>query len=167
MFTPKGQIETIQSKRRVAALRARLFNRVQEKTLEKLNKSLEDLEGRYELGKNYADPKPSQNWKVVKQGNTLDKDELEIWLKVGIIKTPINAKGELAVRVTPSNAKIYLTEMRDWVESLEENTPQSDDFKATAIEASTPKSKPNQKKNPNTNDWEYDDDLGQYKAVLK
>ncbi len=57
--------------------------------------------------------------------------------------------------------------MRDWVESLEENTPQSDDFKATAIEASTPKSKPNQKKNPNTNDWEYDDDLGQYKAVLK
>ena len=167
MFTPKSQIETIQSTKRVAAQKARLFNRVKANTLSKLNKSLDDLEGRYELGKNYADPKPSQNWKVVRKGQTLEQDVLEIWLKVGIMKAPINAEGALAVRVTPSNAKAYLTEIRDWIDTLEENTPQSEDFKAKAIEASVPKSKPNQKKNPNTNAWEYDDDLGQYKAVLK
>ena len=167
MFTPKSEIDTIQSKRRVAAAKARLFNRVQAKTLEKLNKSLEDLEGRYELGKNYADPKPSQNWKVVKQGNILDKDELEIWLKVGIIKVKINEDGSFTKRLSPSNAKLYLTEMRDWVESLEEDAPEAEDFKAKAIEASHPKSAPNQKKHPGMNGWKYDDGLGQYKAILK
>ena len=163
MFTPKSNIEVVVREKRTAAAKVRLFARVKKNTLAKLNLSLSDLDGRYASSNAYKNPKPSQNWKVVKKGETLEYDVLEVWLKVGIVKAPINAEGDKEVRLTPENAKAYLTEMRDWVQSLEENDDASEEFQKLAIEASFPKSKP---KGEGMNDWKYDKDSGQYIAIF-
>ena len=110
-------------------------------TIKKLTQSIDDANGRYVEGKSYKNPKPSLNWKVVKASDTDDllKEELVVWLKVGIKKIEIGGKKE--VKVSATNLVSVLEALKAEVESYLDNR-ESDNakaFKAVAIDMAKPK----------------------------
>ena len=89
---------------RVAAMPERIFPKYVALTLAKLEQSIADAQGRYELGQAYSQAKPSQNWKVVKaapEGASLSEEEVLVWLKIGIKKQEI-AEGVKELRIPAS-----------------------------------------------------------------
>ena len=72
-----------------------IFDKYVRLTLEKIEQSLSDAKGRYEEGEADASAKPSQNWKVVKKGDTLLNEEVKVWLKISVKKQGlfVNDKG--------------------------------------------------------------------------
>jgi hypothetical protein len=72
--------------------------------LERIEQSISDAKGRYELGHAYADPKKSQNWKVIANAaqkvvgeiskNALRKETVCVWLNVGQSKFVIGKNQE-------------------------------------------------------------------------
>ena len=146
---------------------------VKKKTLVKLYKSLEEIEGRYgENARPYSDPKPSQNWKVAKSVSARLRDdetgeftetmesyaarvkteEVFVWFKVGIIKQVIGANGEKQLRMKPQDAKSWIESMITMVEKF--STDDAHWVEACKL-AGTPKSAPNQEKHPGMLSWEY------------
>jgi hypothetical protein len=149
---------------------------VKRRTLEKLHKSLTELEGRYgENARPYSDTKPSQNWKVAKNvparanikkedGSTeftetmesyaarVKTEEVFVWFKVGIIKQVIGANGEKQLRMKPQDAKTWIEDMITMVEKF--STDDAHWVEACKL-AATPKSAPNQEKHPGMLSWEY------------
>jgi len=104
-----------------------IFERYIEKTLVKLDQSIADAQGRYELGFAYSDSKPSENWKVIKgelkgekpTPESLAKEECALWLKIGIRKQVIGENGERDLRPIPSSEIVKsLQEFRVQMESL-------------------------------------------------
>ena len=104
-----------------------IFERYIEKTLVKLDQSIADAQGRYELGFAYSDSKPSENWKVIKgelkgekpTPESLAKEECALWLKIGIRKQVIGENGERDLRPIPSSESVKsLQEFRLQMESL-------------------------------------------------
>ena len=63
-----------------------IFDKYVRTTLEKIEQSISDANGRYNEGKAYAKAKPSQNWKVVNKTESLEQEEVRVWLKIGVKK---------------------------------------------------------------------------------
>jgi hypothetical protein len=137
-----------------------IFESYIQSTVKKLEQSISDANGRYVESHAYANPKPSQNWKVVKQNDDLLKEELLVWLKVGIKKVEI--KGKKEIEVSASNLISVLNDLKEFVESCRDN-PTSDYAKAfhgVAIEQAKPKSK-----SKNGNDFAYNSATDMYEEV--
>ena len=97
--------EAIQKVARVAQAKETVFQGIQRKTLEKLDKSILEIEGRYgDDSRPYSDAKPSQNWKVVKQQDSIDTEEVYVWLKIGIRKQEIGLDGATQLKMKPAAA---------------------------------------------------------------
>ena len=104
-----------------------IFDRYIEKTLAKLDQSISDAQGRYELGFAYSESKPSENWKVIKgerkgekpTPESLAKEECALWLKIGIRKQVIGENGEKILQPIPSSQIVKsLQEFRALIESF-------------------------------------------------
>ena len=141
----------------------RIFAKYARLTLEKLERSISDAQGRYELGQSYSNPKPSLNWRVVKQADEVLNEEVVVFLKVGISKVEI-AEGKKELRV-PATALIpALQEMKALIERIQAD-PESAEakaFHAVAIEQAKPKSQP---KAEGKSGWKYDAESDSYLAV--
>jgi len=125
---------------------ARIFDKYVALTLEKLERSLSDAQGRYEEGKAYSSPVPSQNWKVVKaapEGASLLEEKVECFLKIGIKKMVVGENGETVLGPIAAGDLIPALEFwKQMVESIKED-PSSDvakAFHAEAIQQAAPKS---------------------------
>ena len=123
----------------------RIFDKYVALTLEKLERSLSDAQGRYEEGKAYSSPVPSQNWRVVKaapKGESLLEERVECFLKIGIKKMVVGENGEAVLGPIPAADLIPSLEFwKQMVESIKED-PSSDvakAFHAAAIEQARPK----------------------------
>lgn len=151
---------------RVAATPERIFPKYVALTLAKLEQSIADAQGRYELGKAYSQSKPSQNWKVVKparEGASLSEEEVLVWLKIGIKKQEI-AEGAFELRIPASALIPTLDEMVALLKRIEAN-PESAEakaFHAEAIQQAKPKSAP---KAEGKSGWDYDPELDGYVAI--
>nr|BDD47643.1 hypothetical protein 1 [Paracoccaceae bacterium] len=142
----------------------RIFPKYVRLTLEKLERSISDAQGRYELGQAYANPKPSLNWRVVKQADELLDEEVVIALKVGISKMVIGADGEKELKVPASGLLGHLAKWKELIEFIGAN-PDSEAgkaFHAVAIAQAKPKSQP---KAEGKSGWEYDAESDSYLAV--
>jgi hypothetical protein len=129
-------------------------------TVKKLEQSISDANGRYVEGHAYANPKPSQNWKVVKTDDDLMKEKLLVWLKVGIKKVEIGGKKE--IEVLASNLISVLETLKAAVESYLDNR-ESDDAKAfhqVAIAMAKPKAK-----SKKGNEFAYNPETDKYEEV--
>ena len=136
------QENKIQPRAKVAKLKETVFDKYIRMTLEKLETSISDANGRYVEEKAYANAKPSQNWKVVKTNTNLLDEVVAVWLKVGIKKVAIDGD-ETVVKVPASALIAVLEEFKAEIESYRDN-PTSDDAKAfqqVAIEQAKPKSR--------------------------
>ena len=117
MFVSKKAQETsIQKTVRGPAEVEKIFDKYIRLTTEKVAKSLSDAQGRYELGHAYKDPKPSQNWKVIKQADSVLEEIVEMWMKVGIKKVAITESGETVDR-QPATALVGI--LQEWLDMLE------------------------------------------------
>ena len=151
---------------RVAAMPERIFPKYVALTLAKLEQSIADAQGRYELGKAYSQAKPSQNWKVVKaapEGASLMEEEVLVWLKIGIKKQEI-AEGAKELRIPASALIPTLEEMVALVKRIEAN-PESAEakaFHAEAILQAKPKSDPSAE---GKSGWKHDPELDGYVAI--
>tara|TARA_B100000787_G_scaffold90141_1_gene66624 strand:- start:191 stop:715 length:525 start_codon:yes stop_codon:yes gene_type:complete len=139
-----------------------VFAKYQRMTLEKLDKSIIEAEGRYgEHARPYTDTKPSQNWKVVGKKEALVANEtLEVWLKIGIEKVVIGQDDAQTLRMTPTSAIAWLTAMRAQIASLTLETGK--DFHQVAIKQAKPKTAP---KAEGMSDWKYNPSTDLYEAV--
>ena len=151
---------------RVAAMPERIFPKYVALTLAKLEQSIADAQGRYELGKAYAQAKPSQNWKVVKpapEGASLSEEEVLVWLKIGIKKQEI-AEGAFELRIPASALIPTLEEMVALLKRIEANpeSAEAKSFHAEAIQQAKPKSAP---KEAGKSGWEYDPAIDGYVAI--
>lgn len=143
-------------------------------TREKLELSISDARGRYELGQGYSNPKPSQNWKVVakaaenpKDRAQLDAEQVETWMKVGIKKVPVKMDGSKEDR-QPSTALVSV--LSNYLEALEfiADNPTSEQavaFHEVAKFVAFPKAMPKDKDNIGLNYWEYNPTTDTYDAV--
>ena len=117
------------------------FDKVKASTLNKLDISIMEFVGRYgEEAVPYANPKPSKNWKVVKEvegrkqddeGNYIESpesfaervrlgEEVSLWLKVGISLVPIDENGKTHKRFNDlSGALEWLRQQRALIASVE------------------------------------------------
>lgn len=127
-----------------------IFDRYVRITLDKLERSIEDAQGRYELGKSYSRPVPSQNWRVVKQveeGEDVLGEQVECFLKIGIKKMVVGENGETVLGpIAAADLIDCLLVWKNMVESVRDN-PESDvakAFHAEAIEQARPKTNADQ-----------------------
>ncbi len=146
----------------------KIFDKYVRTTLEKIEISISDARGRYEQGKTYASAKRSQNWKVAKKADSLEGEEVKVWLKIGVKKQGIftNQEGvEVLEAKIPSTALLAtLLDFKQSVEFVRDN-PESKvakEFWKEAIDAAKPKSKP---KAQGMNDWEYDVESDSYVPI--
>ena len=164
MFVSKKAQETsIQKTVRGPAEVEKIFDKYIRLTTEKVAKSLSDAQGRYELGHAYKDPKPSQNWKVIKQADSVLEETVEMWMKVGIKKVAITESGETVDR-QPATALVGI--LQEWLDMLEgmKADPQSEaarGFHQVAIEQAKPKTAP---KAEGMTGWVYDAETDTYVA---
>ena len=131
-----------------------IFDRYIEKTLAKLDRSISDARGRYELGYAYSDSKPSENWKVIRgelkgekpTPESLENEKVAVWLKIGIRKQVIGENGEKILKPIDSGALVAIhEEMKDQIESLRTMDRNSEGARAywdEAILAAKPSSRP-------------------------
>jgi len=156
----------------VVKVEEKIFDKYVRLTLEKVNTSFLEAQGRYEEGEGYKDPKPSMNWKVLKKAENcrnleeVNQEEVSVWLKIGIKKVEI-APGKREIKIPASALVDTLKEMKALVESFQQN-PKSDEAKAfhdIAIQQAKPKTAPKQKYHPDTTAWEYQKDSDSYVAV--
>ena len=124
---------------------ARIFDKYVALTLEKLERSLSDAQGRYEEGRAYSSPVPSQNWRVRKaapKGASLLEEKVECFLKIGIKKMVVGENGETVLGPIPAANLVPALEFwKQMVESIKED-PSSEAakaFHAEAIEQARPK----------------------------
>lgn len=151
---------------RVAAMPERIFPKYVALTLAKLEQSIADAQGRYELGQAYSQAKPSQNWKVVKpapEGASLSEEEVLVWLKIGIKKQEI-AEDAKELRIPASALIPTLEEMVALIKRIEANpeSAEAKSFHAEAIQQAKPKSDPSAE---GKSGWEYDPALDGYVAI--
>lgn len=141
----------------------RIFPKYCRLTLEKLDRSISDAQGRYEQGHAYGNAKPSLNWRVVKKADELLDEEVVVFLKVGISKVEI-ADGKKELRVPASALLPALQEMKALVERIQANpeAAEAKAFHAIAIEQAKPKSQP---KAEGKSGWDYDAESDSYRAV--
>jgi len=146
----------------------KIFDKYIASTLQKVEQSISDANGRYVEGKSYAQAKPSQNWKVVGKADSVQEEEVKVWLKIGVRKQSLfttDNGGEVYETKIPSSRLIeVLTEMKTSLETIRDN-PTSEAGKAfhqEAIDAAKPKSAP---KDPTLNGWVYDAETDTYVAV--
>ena len=156
------QENKIQPRKKVAKVKETVFAKYIQLTLDKLEQSISDANGRYVEGHAYANAKPSQNWKVVKNATSLQDEVVAVWLKVGIKKVAID--GDETIVKVPSSALIaVLEDLKVEIESYRDN-PTSDNAKAfhqVAIEQAKPKSKLSK----NGNEFTYNSEMDMYVEV--
>lgn len=162
-ISKKAQETSIQKTVRGPVEVERIFDKYIRLTREKVAKSLSDAQGRYELGHAYKDPKPSQNWKVIKQAESVLEETVEMWMKVGIKKVSITTSGETEDR-QPATALVGI--LQDWLDMLDAMSadPQSEaamEFHKVAIEQAKPKTAP---KAEGMTGWVYDSKTDTYIA---
>ena len=144
---------------RVAQEKETVFKSIQRKTLTKLDQSILEIEGRYgNDARPYSDAKPSQNWKVVKQQDSTAKEEVYVWLKIGIRKQVIGANKATQLKMKPADAKIWLIAMRDAIAGY---TLSDKHFHSEAILAARPKTTP---KPEGMNSWKYNAETDLYEV---
>jgi|TARA_B110000211_G_scaffold39238_1_gene40172 hypothetical protein len=146
----------------------KIFDKYKRMTIEKLEKSISEGNGRYNPEASqyrpYSTAKPSLNWKVYNKADNIEDELLEIWLKVGIKKVAIgqdeNGNQILTKRYAPMDAIEQLEALREQVNGLTRENGQA--FWDVAINQSKPKTKPTAK-DANGNllfsDWKYEDDV--------
>jgi len=143
-----------------------IFEKYQRITLEKLDLSISDARGRYEQDNAYANPKPSQNWKVVKQNGEAGslEETVLVWLKIGIKKAVIGPDGETETKIPASVLVAGLQEMRDAIAGYAEqrDSAEAQAFHAMAIESAMPRVLP---RTEGMTAWEYQADVDRYVAV--
>lgn len=147
-------------------------------TREKLEQSISDARGRYELSQGYRQPKPSQNWKVV--GNVAEdprnseqalREEVLIWLKVGIKKVVIGEdKNGNPVTEQKQPASMLIEYLEEFLETLnafgaDPSSEGAQAFWKEAIRQARPKSAPVDANNEGLNWFDYDPETDLYKAV--
>ena len=165
MFVSKKAQETsIQKEVRGPVEVEKIFDKYIRMTSEKVAKSLSDAKGRYEQGHAYKDPKPSQNWKVVKQADSVSEEIVEMWMKIGIKKVAITEDGQTEDR---QQATAVVGILQDWLDMLEgmKADPQSEaaqEFHRIAIEQAKPKTLP---KAEDKTGWKYDSKIDSYIAI--
>ena len=146
----------------------KVFDKYVRLTLGKIEQSLSDAKDRYEEGEADVSAKPSQNWKVVKKGDTLLDEEVKVWLKMGVKKQGlfVNHKGVevLEVKIPASKLVDQLLEFKQAIEFVRDNpdTGIAKEFHEEAIQQAKPKSKP---KAEDKTDWEYDPEIDLYVAI--
>lgn len=150
---------------RVAKASETILQKYQRVTIEKIEKSLLEANGRYVEARAYSDPKPSQNWRVVtntKNEPILHKGEeqVAVWLKVGISKVALNENGDTEIVIPASVLPSALEEMKALVESATKGS----DFHNQAIKEAKPKTLPREDKHPGCNAWKYDSASDSYVA---
>jgi len=150
---------------RVAKASETILQKYQRVTIEKIEKSLLEANGRYVEGQAYSDPKPSQNWRVVT--NTKNEpilhngeEQVSVWLKVGISKMALNEKGDTEIVIPASVLPSALEEMKAVVQSATKGS----DFHNQAIKEAKPKTLPREDKHPGCNAWKYDSESDSYVA---
>jgi len=161
------QESQIEKKRKKDVIKEKVFAKYIRMTLEKLEQSISDANGRYVEGHAYANAKPSQNWKVVKQADEVINEQVAIWLKVGIKKVMISKDEDgkdCDVSKQPASKLIPVLEsLKALIESYRDN-PTSDDaklFHQVAIEQAKPKSKLSK----NGNEFTYNSEMDMYVEV--
>jgi hypothetical protein len=122
-------------------VKVKCFDKVKDKTLEKLDMSILEFEGRYgEDADPFDNAKPSKNWKVLKgvEGRRQDDEgryvesvesfaervrsgeEVSVWLKVGISLVPITESGKTHKRFSDLNGALeWLQQQRTLIASVE------------------------------------------------
>jgi len=150
---------------RVAKASETILQKYQRVTIEKIEKSLLEANGRYVEARAYSDPKPSQNWRVVT--NTKNEpilhngeEQVSVWLKIGISKVALNENGDTEIVIPASVLPSALEEMKAMVESA----IKGDDFHNQAIKEAKPKTLPREDKHPGCNAWKYDSESDSYIA---
>jgi hypothetical protein len=160
---------------RVAKAKQGVFDRVIAQTLQKIESSLKDADGRYvqERPRSNAKRSPSQNWRVIREvseipNGTLSDEKVKVWLKIGIEKQAIaeDAEGNPLTEVELESTKLIetLQDFKAMIEGIRDNRD-SDEAKAfheIAKKAAKPKSLP---KDPQFTGWEYDSESDTYIAV--
>ncbi|SVC70114.1 uncharacterized protein METZ01_LOCUS322968 [marine metagenome] len=142
----------------------KVFDKYVRLTLGKVEQSLSDAKDRYEEGEADASAKPSQNWKVVKKGDTLLDEEVKVWLKIGVKKQGlfVNHKGVevLEVKIPASKLVDQLLEFKQAIEFVRDNpdTGIAKEFHQEAIQQAKPKTE-------DKTDWEYDPENDLYVAI--
>jgi maltodextrin utilization protein YvdJ len=145
-----------------------IFDKYVRTTLEKIEQSISDANGRYNEGKAYAKAKPSQNWKVVNKTESLEQEEVRVWLKIGVKKQGLyldDNGNEVFETKIPSSALLdTLNEFKQSVEFVRDNRDSdvAKEFWKEAIEAAKPKSAP---KTEGKTGWSYDEASDNYVAV--
>ncbi len=134
----------------------RIFDKYLSSTLAKIDRSIADANGRYntEGDSAYKIAKPSLNWKVVGKADSLENENVMVFLKVGIEKVIIDQETGATELKVPSSVLIsVLEEMRSNIENLAEDreSQEARDFWELAIKQAKPKTTP---KNGGT--WAYD-----------
>jgi hypothetical protein len=150
------------------AINEKIFDKYKRMTIEKLEKSISEGNGRYNQDsvnyRPYSTAKPSLNWKVYNKADNIEDELLEIWLKVGIKKVGIgkdeNGNTILTRRFAPMDAIEELEELLKQVSGITRENAK--EFWDVAIEQSKPKTKPTAK-DANGNllfsEWKYEGDV--------
>lgn len=149
---------------RVAKAPERIFPKYVAETLRKIQRSIEDAQGRYEQGFAHKNPTPSLLWKVVKaapEGADLLEERVSFKFTIGIRKQELNADGEKEL-ILPASALIpALEELREMVKAIEAS-PESAEAKAFHEEAKL-SGKPTRKpEDSGFARWVYDSETDSY-----
>lgn len=174
MFNVKTAVENqIQKPTRGAKEVERILPKYIRITLEKIDKSIEDAQGRYQAGRGHSTPTPSNNWKVIMavpapEGQVrpdleaLQEEEVLVWLKIGVRKVEI-ADGQTEIRIPASVLVDTLNEMRALVESIKDDPDSglAKEFHAVAISQAKPKTGPKEEGKT----WKYDAESDSYIAA--
>jgi hypothetical protein len=167
MFNTNDE-KVIVTLKNVKTIDEKIFDKYKRMTLEKLETSISEGNGRYnqdsENYRPYSTAKPSLNWKVYNKADNIDDELLEIWLKVGIKKVAIGqtANGDeiFTKRYAPMDAIEELKGLREQVAGLTRENGKA--FWGVAIEQAKPKTKPTSKDKEGNllfSDWKYEDDV--------
>ena len=153
---------------RSAEPKEKIFDKYLRLTNEKIDQSISDAKGRYVDGKGYAQAKPSKLWKVTKSfnpkaGETVIDEEVEVTLKVGIRKLPIDGEAT-SIKIPASTLLDTLDEMKQMLASIAEDRTSevARDFHKVAIQAGKPPSAP---KAADKVGWSYNKETDLYDAV--
>jgi hypothetical protein len=163
MIKLNSAVNAVEKEVRVAKAKETVFAKYQRITLEKLDKSIEEAEGRWgENATPYSDAKPSLNWKVVKKSDNPQHEHVAVWLKVGIEKVEID-EGKKELRFNnPQQAIECLNEMREMIAQMSMNDEVGRSFHEVAIKQAKPKTAP---KASGAKDWKYNPTSDMYEIV--
>ena len=84
--------------------------------LTRLEQSLADAKGRYVEGKSYSQAKPSKNWRVTKEADSLEDEVVTVYLQVG--KRLVDSAGPEGVG---KKHKLKSADLVPWLEEQLEN----------------------------------------------